>query len=177
MKINDIVTVVVNGNQATNTYIIDGIYEETCVLKHPLNNEIRIVKNIKDLNTVQVEGTRSPTENCLWYCKKNEEHLDFDKKSELKALCLHFIVYKVLSNSQKKALSDICGYIAGIMSQNDLDIMIRLVYDNVGILDSYNTMWYNNYKDIFEKKKPIKTKSQKYTVQNMAGFCLAQLYA
>ena len=118
---------------------------------------------------------KSPTENCLWFVKRNMDFLDYDRKCEVKALCLHFIIYRKLSNTQKGALSNICGYVAGVISQNDLDLMFSTIVENKALLDTFNAVWYENYKDIFEGRKKIRTKNQKYTIANMCGFILAQL--
>jgi hypothetical protein len=174
-QVGDIVTVHIQGNASTNTYVIQHVLGDWCVLNHPLNPEISLFRKACELNVAPVESSKSPTENSLWFLKNHLDKLDYDKRCELDALILHFIAYRNLSNTQKKALSNIGGYVAGILAQNDIDAMIRLVKENKSLLDSFNLMWYENYKEIFEGGKKISTKGQQHTIQNMAFFTLAQM--
>ena len=177
IKENDIVTVYVEGNQATNTYTVLKKIKDSCLLTHPLNFDMCILKKDDELNKIGGAFVKSPTENCLWFAKNNQDFIDYDKKCELRALCLHFILYRKLSNTQKGILSNICGYIAGAISQNDLDLMMTTIVENKALLDTFNAMWYENYKDIFEGRKKIKTKNQRFTIQNICGFVLSQVYS
>jgi hypothetical protein len=168
-------------NKASNTYIVvghlvdgDGDVSDAVVLRHPLHKNCMIVKHIDDLNKVQA-NLKDSTERSLEFAMKFEDHLDHNTKADLEALRLCFVIHRNLTNGQKNHLSNICGTIASIYYHNDITMAMRSVTENSPVLDSYNMMWFMNFKDLFTGKKPIVSPKQRSSIFNIAGFVLAEL--
>lgn len=175
----DIVTLNVGSGNFTNTFLVDSVFEENgstfCLLYHPLAPETFIKKSITDINTNMTVFQKSPLEKCLYFVNKNNNLLDYDNSCETRALNLHFAVHRVFSNSQKQKLSNICGHIAAIKLDGNLEQMIKLVNENKALLDDFNLGWYSTYESFFTGKEKIKFKNHRTTIINIAGFVLAQL--
>lgn len=175
MKKGDIVTVELEeNNKASNTYIIGDLLGEEAFLSHPLNPKVFIKKPVRELNTVAA-NLKDSTERAIEFALQNCEYLDYNTKAYLDSLIMVFVVNRKLSNKQKKDLSDICGYIASIQFDNDVDIAIRYINENQGVMDSFNQMWYSNFRLIFQGKRSITRPNQRKAIFNIAGHVMAEL--
>lgn len=181
-KKDDLVTVQLDEtNKASNTYIVlghivddEGDATDAVVVYHPLHPKCFIVKHISDLNKVQA-NLKDSTERSLEFAWKNQDNLDHNMKGDLEALRLYFVVNRSLTNRQKTQLANITGTIAAIYFHNDISIAMRYVVDNNAVLDTFNSMWYMNFKDLFMGRKPIVSPKQRASIFNIAGFVLAEL--
>ena len=106
---------------------------------------------------------------------KYEHHLDHNTRGDLEALRLFFVVKRSLTNHQKNQIAGICGTIASIYFHNDINMAMDLVKKNIPLLSEFNSMWYNNFKDLFSGKKPIVSPKQRSAIFNIAGSVLAEL--
>lgn len=181
-KKDDLVTVQLDeNNKASNTYIVVGHLadmsegvDNTMVLMHPLHKDCMILRKESELNKVQA-NIKDSTERSLEFAWKNQDNLDHNMKGDLEALRLYFVVNRSLTNRQKTQLANITGTIAAIYFHNDISIAMRYVVDNNAVLDSFNSMWYMNFRDLFTGKKPIVSPKQRASIFNIAGFVLAEL--
>lgn len=174
-KKDELVTVQLEDmNKASNTYIVYGEIGDEVILYHPLHPKCLIAKSKDELNKVQANLMDS-TERSLLFCLKYQEYLDHNIKGDLEALRLYFVLHRSLTNRQKNTLANICGTIASIHFHNDISTAMRHVTENNAILDSFNQMWYMNFKDLFMGKKPIVSPKQRSSIFNIAGFVLAEL--
>jgi len=174
---NDIVTIDLSANNPeANTYIVAKLLSnDQVLLSHPLSGDYYIIKNLRELNTVPARE-KSPFQRCLEYAKKNSKYLDFQTQGDVKTLCISYGLNRTLSKNQKQSISGICGIIASIHCNDDLNNALDLVNKNKALLDDHNRMWYSNFIKFFEKKDRVKSKSQRISIFNIAGFVLAQLY-
>lgn len=181
-KKDQVVTVELEAtNRASNTYIVVGHLadmsegvNDTIILRHPLHPEALIQKKADELNKV-APNIKDSTERSIEFALKFDKHLDHNTKGELEALRLFFVVHRNLTNRQKNTLSNICGMIAAIYFHNDINIAMRYVTDNSAVLDSYNQMWFVNFRDLFAGRKPLVSPKQRASIFNIAGFVLAEL--
>lgn len=182
MKQNDVVTVELEEtNKASNTYLIYGYVinddnTETgeVILRHPIHPDAMIIRPSSTLNKVQA-NLKDSTERSLEFAMRFDKHLDHNTKGDLEGLRLCFLVHRNLTNRQKSQLSNICGTIASIYFHNDISTAMRYVMENSAVLDSYNQMWFVNFRDLFTGKKPIVSPKQRASIFNIAGFVLAEL--
>lgn len=175
MQKGDIVTVELeSNNNSSNTYQVDAVLGEKAILSHPLSPLIHLFKDVKDLNKVAAQ-MKDSTERSLMYAFKNKSYLDYNTVADLESLGFYFIVYRRLTSRQKSVLSNICGTISSIYFNNDINLAMRYIKENQGVLDPYNAMWFNNFKGLFEGSQPITSKKQRASIFNMAGFVLAEL--
>lgn len=175
MKPGDIVTVELEEtNKASNTYLVEAIDGDKAFLTHPLSPKVFISKKKSELNRVAA-NLKDSTERAIEFSMKNSNYLDYNTKSYVDALAMVFVVSRKLSNKQKKDLSDICGCIASIKLDHDIDIAIRYINENRGVMDSFNQMWYSNFRQIFEGKRSITRPNQRKAIFNMAGHVMAEL--
>lgn len=173
LKPDDIVTFEITKG-ASNTFILDGVLDGVAYLRHPLNKEC-VVKALRcDLNQI-ASVLKDDTERCLDFAKNNKEYLDFNTVGDLDALCLYFVYKRQLTPKQKSTVSNICGIIASIKFNNDIQKTMNFIVRNEGLLDEFNRMWYNNFKGLFSGEQFITSKKQRASIFNIAGFILAQL--
>jgi len=173
MKKDEIVTIELDdNNNSSNTLIIKDIVGEEAYLYHPLDPGCFLVKKLEELNKVAA-NPKDSTEQNLLYASKNKNYLDYNTNADLTALIYSFIFQRKLTPRQKSTLSNICGTIASIYFNNDIDLTMRYITDNKALLDTYNTMWVNNFKNLFDKSQQITSKKQRASIFNIAGFVLA----
>lgn len=170
-----IVTVNLENRNASNTFIVQELLDDGSVLlEHPLFNDIIVRYNQSDLNTVSA-NIKDSTEKCLDFAKSRANHLDFNMKGDLDALCMYFIVKRQLTPRQKSTLSKICGVLAAIEFNDSLKDAMEFIAKNETVLDDFNRMWYNNFQGLFKGKQAITSNKQRASIFNMAGFALAEL--
>ena len=175
IKSGDLVTIQLSDNNPySNVYKVVTVMDDKCLLNHPLFADCYIIKPNSVLN-ITVLSVKNSTEKCLEYAMRHKKFLDYETIADLESMCMYFIVTRDLSLKQKKVLSNICGKIASIYYSNDINKAIDYVKENAGVLDEFNQMWYSNFEKIFNKEKVIKTKNQRLSIFNIAGFVLAQL--
>ena len=176
-KKDDLVTIRLKDNvNASNTYIVAGILkdEPVAILYHPLHPSCLIARNFAELNKIQANG-KDATERLLEFALIRQDELDHNMRGDLEALRLFYVINKTLTNHQKSQLSAIAGNLASIYFCGDVNLAIKYVNDNSAVLDTYNSMWYSNFIDLFKGKKPIVSPKQRASIFNIAGFVLAQL--
>lgn len=174
IKQGDLVTVQLEEhNSSSNVYVVARKFEGESLLNHPLFPACYILKKDTELNLVSAT-LKNPTEKCLEFVMKNKELLFPDLVAEVKALAAYFIIQRKLSNSQLKSLAFFCGRVASAKLDNNVVLAMKTVTTNVGLLDEYNTVWFNNFKNIYEGKK-IPSPNERSSIFNQAGFVLAQL--
>jgi hypothetical protein len=175
MKKGDLVTVTLEeNNQAANTYQVFAELGDEVLLCHPLHSKCLIIKRKDELNKVQ-PTLKDSNQRALEFALNRQEHLDHNAKGELEALSLFFVVNRYLTNSQKKSLANLCGYLASIHFHNDITLAMKFVVENTGVLSPFNLMWYNNFKDMFFGKRQITSPKQRDAIFNIAGSVLAEL--
>lgn len=169
-------TIVTLPNEAgsSNTYIVDTDEGLTVLLSHPLSGDLLLRRNKDQLNLVQ-STLKDSTEKCLDYANTNSDYLDFNTNCDLDSLCAFFFVRRRLSPRQKQSLAQICGILASIKFNNDLVETMNFISKNQLSLDSFNLMWYNNFKGLFTGRQPITSKKQSNAIYNIAGYLLAEL--
>lgn len=176
IKPNDYVTIELNLNSAAaNVCIVDSIVGDTAYLYHPLFPECFIRRPLAELNKHPVR-TKDPNQKCLQYIRRNENLLSYIKRQELDALCLNFVVRRELTPKQLQTMAALCGDVARIKLNNNLEAAVLGVVQNKGLLDGFNLRWYNDkdFKPIFQQRR-TPTKNQFSILFRMAGFVLAQL--
>lgn len=171
-KVGDIVTYDIVQN-SSNTFIVDAIVDEIVYLTHPLNDECVLKTFHENVNEV-APVLKDDTERCLGFAKSNIEYLDFNSKGDLEAMCMFFVHKRRLTSKQKSALSNMCGIIASIEFNNDIQNAMNFIVKNEGVLDEFNRMWYNNFQGLFKGSQAITSKKQRASIFNIAGFALAQ---
>lgn len=171
---SNIVTLNFDNPNVSNTFVLDTDEGDTCLLSHPLAERIllRVPKEL--INTVPA-NVKDSTERALDFLNKNLGLLNFDLKSELQALAIHYVVNRTFSPSQKRALSQMCGLIATYKLNNDVSLALRLVREHNSLLDDFNQMWYRNFKGLFDGTQPITSKKQRAAIFNMAGFVMSEM--
>jgi hypothetical protein len=175
MNNGDLVTVSLDpNNPSSNTYIVYKDLGQEVILFHPLNEKCFIVRAKEDLNKVAA-NIKDSTERGLDFAFKFQKYLDYNTIADLEALSLFYIVNRTLSSKQLGALSNIGGRIASTYFHNDVQAAMRYIVDNKAVLNSFNQMWFNNFKDIFNGKQPITSPKQRASIFNIAGFVLAEL--
>ena len=175
MKKGDLVTVTLDeNNQAANTYQVYAEVGDEVMLTHPLHPKCLIVKRKDELNKVQ-PTLKDSNQRALEYAAGRQENLDHNAKGELESLRLYFVVNRSLTNQQKKSLSNLNGYLASIYFHNDISLAMRCVKDNAAVLDEFNLMWFNNFREVFAGRRQITSPKQRETIFNIAGFVLAEL--
>jgi len=171
---NNIVTVELDSN-VSNTYkIYEGNLKDKSLLFHPLFPSCFILKDNNELN-YKTAVIKDSTERSIDFVVSNKQLLNHDSLQDLEAVCLLFSVKRVLSPKLKNVLSNLGGIIASYKLNNNVQEAIKIVNTNVGILDEFNLMWYNNLKKLFNGTRAITTKNQRSSIFNMTGFVLAEL--
>lgn len=174
---NEVVTVTLDdNNDSSNTYVVYEVLSDgRCLLFHPICPNTFIIRNIDDLNKVQ-PNIKDSCERNLNFAESNKEYLDYNTAIDLEALSLYFAIKRKMTPRQKYILSGICGNIASIKFNNDINKAMQYITKNQGILDDFNKMWFNNFKGLFSGQQPITSKKQRAAIFNMAGFAMAELY-
>ena len=157
----------------SNTYMVDSEDGDYAILKHPLSEVFLMRVPKTSLNKYQA-NLKGSNERGLDYIKNNLSYLSVESLRDFEALCFFYIYIRELTPIQKKTLSDILGVVAALKLNYDHQKAIRLIQDNEGILDDFNTMWYHNFQDMFEGRAPVSSEKQKKSIFNMAGFVLAE---
>lgn len=160
---------------ASNVFTIDTDEGETVLLSHPLCPKhilMRVEK--RRLNTVQ-PIIKDSTERCIDYANSNIGLLDYNTAQDLICLKMYFATTRKLTPRCKQILANICGAIAGVKFNNDIGEAMKFVILNQSLLDDFNSMWFNNFSELFAKRKPISSKRQRGAIFNMAGYVLAEL--
>lgn len=175
MKKGDVVTVTLEeNNQAANTYHVYADLGDEVILSHPIHSSCLIAKKKDELNKVQ-PTLKDSNQRALEFALSRDTNLDHNARGELEALRVCFVLNRSLTNQQKKALSNLNGYLASIYFHNDISLAIRCVKENSAILDDFNTMWFNNFREVFAGRRQITSPKQRETIFNIAGFVLAEL--
>jgi len=171
---NEVVTLRNDDNNISNTYVVYEVFEDKALLSHPLFEECLREVNIEDLNTV-APTVKDSTERGLDFAKRNLNYLDYNTSADLEALCLYYVMRRKLTPRQKGILASICGTIASIKTNNNVQQAMDIVKKNDAVLDEFNAMWYRNFSGLFSGVQPITSKKQRSAIFNMAGFVMAEL--
>lgn len=175
VKAGDIVTVPLKSNvpNTSNTFIVDLILGEDVLVRHPLAKDC-FLKFKKDTLDVESPNIKDSTERSLDFARRHQDLLDRDSVEDLDSLCLSFIVKRKLTPRQKQILSKLNGYVAKQLLNSDVKKAMRVVVENQGVLDDFNSMWFNNFKGLFTGQQKISSGKQETSIYNMAGFVLAE---
>ena len=173
IKSGDLVTVS-SDDKSSNTYIVHSTLNDQSFLFHPLFEGCYILRDNEELNKT-APNIKDSLERSLDFAVDNKTYLDYNTVADLEALSLYFVVRKKLTPRQKNILSNITGVVASIHFDNDIQMAIKFIKENNVLFDEFNTMWFNNFKGLFEGKQPITSKKQRASIFNMAGFLLAEL--
>lgn len=162
------------GTQASNTCVLEVLENSYALLSHPLAPGILLMAELHKINTVSANGKDS-SERCLDFANSNKDMLDHNTRQDLFGLGVIFSASRKLSPKQKHTLANICGLLAQNKFNDDLKSAMGFVGKNVGLLDDFNLMWYNNFKGLFSGKQPVTSKKQRGAIFNIAGYVLAEL--
>lgn len=169
-----IVTLSFENPNVSNTYLVYKDLGDTVLLYHPLSPNCLLEKSKEELNK-NVPNVKDSTERCLDFAKANSQYFDYNTLAELEALALYYVFMRSLTFKQKQILSNICGKVAVIKFDNDLQEAMNFIKHNEGLLDDFNRMWYRNFKGLFSGNQPVTSKKQRASIFNISGFVLAQL--
>ncbi len=173
IKKGDVVTLSVD-SESSNTFLVDHLYENNAYLSHPLFPECLLKVDIVELNKTMAV-LKDSSERSLDFANSNKDLLDFNSKADLESLCLYFVVRRHLTPKQKNILSNICGSIANVKFNGDVQRAMSKIKENEALLDEYNRMWYRNFKGLFMGTQQITSNKQKTSIFNISGFILAEL--
>ena len=171
---DNIVTFHFENPNVSNTYLVFKDLGATLLLYHPLFPECLIEKQKTEINK-NVPNLKDSTERCLDFSKTNSKYFDYNTLAELEALCLYYVIRRSLTFKQKQILSNICGKVATIKFNNDIQEAMNFIKHNEALLDDFNKMWYRNFKGLFLGNQPVTSKKQRASIFNISGFVLAQL--
>lgn len=175
IKENDLVTIqTTKYNTASNTYRVYRKFEGSCILTHPLAPECYIIRKDEDLNNVQAVLPNS-LERCLYFAKQNQELLSHSSRADLEAMIYFFVIKKDFTPKQRTDLAAICGRVAAVKLHSNTAVACETVTRNIALLDDHFTTMYNNFEKVIKKPSLLKTKTERYSVFNLAGFVMAQL--
>ena len=163
-------------NKQINTYKVKFLLDNgnLALLHHPLAPEVYLLEEINNLNNT-LANLRSPLENCIRFCLKNSEYLNYDERLDLDAIALYYVVRRVLSNQQKASLAKITGKVASILNTYNISKCVEIVNKNLHLLDEFNKYWYNNLEKVFKDPEKVRSKNQKRSIYNISGFVMAQI--
>jgi len=170
---NSIVTVNM-GNSSSNTFIVDTDEGDTVLLTHPLAKGL-LMRVPKDKVDVSAPNIKDSTERCIDYANNNKSYLDYNTVGDLESVGTHFAFKRQLTPRQKQTLANICGVIASVKFNNDLREAMNFVSKNSSLLDEFNSMWYNNFRGLFNGSQQVTSKKQRSAIFNIAGYVLAEL--
>ncbi|MCG3175442.1 MAG: hypothetical protein MOGMAGMI_00371 [Candidatus Omnitrophica bacterium] len=169
-----IVTVPTEWEYSPNTYLVFRELEETCLIHHPINLKFLLEVDKKYLDQV-LPNRKSSTEKMIEFLLSRKDFLDYNSFADLEAIGLYFILKKEISPRQKHSLSQLCGKMAEKTLDNNIDRAIRLINSSKGVLDEFNLMWVNNFKNLLEGKQAITSLKQRQAIFNIAGVILAEI--
>lgn len=175
IKVGDLVTLQVGEfSTVSNTYKVERKLEAESLLSHPLAPGFLILKKDDELNSA-LGILQNDLEKCLSFAKKHDEYLGYSLKSDLDALCMYFVIKKNITSKQRNELSNMCGKVASVILNNNMQLALMKIRENKILLDDFNIALFNAYKEVIEDPLKIKDKSARYTIFNISGFILAQL--
>lgn len=175
IKEGDLVTIALSEYQSvSNTYVVAKKLEGECVLSHPLAPECYIIKKDDALNDY-FPTMQNSIEKCLFFAKKNKDCLGYSLASDLEALCYFFVIKKEFTPKQRTDLANICGKISSVLLGNNLSYAVTYIKQNQVLMDEYNHALFNSVKKILDDTRNLKTKVERYSIFNIAGFLLAQV--
>jgi hypothetical protein len=161
-------------SDASNTFIVDTVEEETLLLSHPLTDGILIRVPKSRVNNVAA-NIKNSTERSIDFANQHRKYIPQPNLHDLDSIGLYFAIYRKLSPLQKKTISNMCGLIARESLQNNIEDAKRLILKNSSMLDEFNTMWFNNFLNLLTGKLAITSEKQRMSIFNMAGFILAEM--
>ena len=175
IKINEVVTVKLEKETVSNTFVVDSILNEDCVLlKHPLAPKI-FIKEYKDHLNNAPPTVKGSQDRALYFLNNNRDLLDYNGKRDLDALCMFFVVTRDLTPKQKKILADLSGKVANIKFDGNVKKAMSYVKTNEAVLDDFNRMWYNNFYKLFNGRQEISSTKQSNAIFNITGFILSEM--
>jgi hypothetical protein len=173
IQVGDLVTISLTEYQVvSNVYQVSKKIDDESVLSHPLAPDCFIIRRDDELNKT-FPSMQSPIERCLVFAKKSRDLLGYTMAADLDALCYYFVIRKDFSPKQRHDLANICGKIASVVLGNNLSIAITTIKQNRALLDEYNLNLFNGVKKVIDDPLAIKSKRERYTIFNIAGFILA----
>jgi len=158
----------------SNTFYVHTVLKGEAILFHPLKPKVFKIVPIDQLNLVPAK-LKSNLDRMFDLVHLNEKSLDYENSTIFDMLSYYYIQNRKLSNRQKKNLSDLTGKVAAILLDQDATKAKAIINSEVGLLDSFNLLWYNNLKDTILNKDSHLSEKQKSSIFNMAGFVLAQM--
>ena len=174
VEVDEVVTLDIGNPNASNTFIVDTIEADgTALLRHPLSEVCLKRVSISEINIV-VPTLKDSYERCIDFANQHLGNLSADEKADLHSVSMYFVYYRKLTNRMKKTLSDVVGKVAAAQLTNDVSRAVALIIANEALLDPFNRMWYENFKELFENPKKVVSKKQQDSLFNMAGFILAE---
>lgn len=162
------------GTPNSNTFYVYAVLEDRAVLFHPLKNDLFKIVPVNQLNNVPPQ-LKSNLDKMFDLVSRNENMLDYEDSTIFEMLSSYYIQNRKLSNRQKKSLSDLTGKVASSSLDQDVNKAKAIINAEVGLLDSFNLLWYNNLKDTILNKESRLSEKQKSAIFNMAGFVLSQM--
>jgi hypothetical protein len=162
------------GNQASNTFIVDTVEQDTVLLSHPLAKSMLLRVRKDQLNSVN-PNMKDSNERHIDFCNQNVNCLDFNSRDDLEAIGTHFAFKRRLTPKQKSTLAGISGFIARVKFNQDLREAMYFITKNSSMLDEFNRMWFINFQGVFKGTTQITSGKQVNALFNMAGYLLAQL--
>lgn len=174
LKEGDIVTLSLENETISNTFILAQLVDDGAYLTHPLSPGIFIKKNQIDLNKVS-PTVRCSSERALSFLSKNTYIFDYRGKMDLKSLCICFVVNRELTPNQMKIVADLSGKVAKKKFIGNVKKAMEYITENEALLDDFNRLWYNNFSKLFRGSQEISSSKQSSAIFNMAGFVLGEL--
>lgn len=174
IKKGDVVTVKVEDPASSNTYLVYRVIDDVALIHHPLSEKCLREVRIDELNQVS-PTVKDSIERGLDFAKRNSNFLDYNTTADLEAISLYYVMTRKLTPRQKQILASICGTVASIKLNNNVQLAMEVVKDNSAVLDEYNGMWYRNFAGLFSGRQLITSKKQRSAIFNMAGFVMAEL--
>lgn len=183
-------TLPLEGQEGTLTYFINKleVYEDgqvRALLEHPLAKKILIPFTAKSENELLLSQTQTQGKSNMqrwveFVVRNSEKVLDARARQNAEGLALLFVVNRNLTNLQKGQLAKLSGEISSIQCNNDVNLCIRLVKENIVLLDYYNRLHFDLIIEQLEKpgkdgKPRFPSEGQRNTLFNIAGFVLSQV--
>lgn len=173
IKEGDVVTIIQDAtHQVSNTYVVVKSFDELVLLRHPLAPDCLITKPVGEIN-IDMAVLKAPVEKCLDFAKSRQKDLGYTSLADLDALCYYYVVRKTITPKQRHELSLICGKLAAIELGHNLSLAADLVKRNMALLDEYMLMVYKHSKEVIDSPSKVKSKTERFTIFNLAGFILA----
>lgn len=173
LKEGEIVTLSLENDAVSNTFILHQLLDDGALLTHPLSPGVFIKRNQIELNKVS-PTVRCSSERALSFINKNKDILDYNCKKDLEVMCIAFVVKRDLTPKQKKIVADLSGKVANVKFNGNVRKAMDYIIENNAVLDDFNKMWYNNFSKLFQGKMEISSARQSGAIFNMAGFVLGE---